>query len=304
MNFYASIGKLTGGIALAMTLALSAQTSAVQAQTSSFVAANRGVIGGEVSELSHMILIQIPRPVVLDIGARERMTLTVPTLSEVVINGQKIAPIQTPVLISVEPTTDGQGAVVKAKGIMLQGKLVAVEAEGDMMPTFIVNKKEFSVRVKNAMNLGAIIGNGLAGVAGANILGMVGQAMGDPTGTNLANQITATGGLIGIMSGMFGNGGGKRIVELSPNSTHVLTIKNPAMIVAQVIQLNRELAAGNNQVIGAIASQIRSGVKTSPRQEQPQVASQPFSSGLASVSGFEPQASAGMPAPSQKLPLF
>ena len=249
--------QLSTTAALASAVTLAGPMTSAMAQTADFVSANSSTITGEVSALSHVIMIQIPRPLVLDIGAREKTTLTVPTLSEIVINGQKIAPAQTPVLISVEPTQDKKGAVVRAKGIMLQGKLIAIDANGDLIPSFVVNKKEFNDRVKTAMNLGAVIGNGLAGTMGANMLGQIGASMGDPTGTNLANQITSAGGLFGIVGGMFGGGGGKRIIDLQPNSIHVLTVKNPAMIVAQMIQMNREIAAGNGQIMGAIAGQIQ-----------------------------------------------
>ena len=249
--------QLSTTAALASAVTLAGPMTSAMAQTADFVSANSSTITGEVSALSHVIMIQIPRPLVLDIGAREQTTLTVPTLSEIVINGQKIAPAQTPVLISVEPTQDKKGAVVRAKGIMLQGKLIAIDANGDLIPSFVVNKKEFNDRVKTAMNLGAVIGNGLAGTMGANMLGQIGASMGDPTGTNLANQITSAGGLFGIVGGMFGGGGGKRIIDLQPNSIHVLTVKNPAMIVAQMIQMNRESAAGNGQIMGAIAGQIQ-----------------------------------------------
>ena len=252
-----SILQLTSSAALATAVTLTGPISGALAQTANFVSTNSSNITGEVSALSHVMMIQIPRPLVLDIGAREQATLTVPTLSEIVINGQKIAPAQTPALISVEPTEDKQAAIVRTKGIMLNGKLIAIEASGDQIPSFVVNKKEFNERVKNSMNLGAIIGNGLAGSLGANMLGKIGASMGDPTGTNLANQITSVGGLVGIASGIFGGSGGKRIIDLQPNSIHVLTVKNPAMIVAQVIQMNREIAAGNRQVMGSIAGQIQ-----------------------------------------------
>lgn len=262
MKTITSISKLSGSVALAGVISLAGPVAAVKAQTANFVAANSNTITGEVSELSHVIMIQIPRPLVLDIGAGEGTTLTVPTISDIIINGQKIAPAQTPVLISVEPSNGKKGARVRAKGIMLQGKLISLEADGDFIPTFTVNKKEFNERIKAAMNLGAVIGNGLAGAAGANILGMIGKSLGDPTGTNLANQITSVGGLFGIMGGMVGGGGGKRIIDLQPNSIHVLTVKNSAMVVAQMIQMQREIAAGNNQAIGIIANQIQSGSKS------------------------------------------
>lgn len=248
-------------LAISMTTAVSIASAAIpaRAQTASFVSTNSRIISGEISELSHVIMIQIPRPLVLDIGANEGTTLTVPSLSEIVINGQRIAPAQTPVLIAVEPAEGKKSAQIRAKGIMLQGKLIAIEAHGDLIPSFVVNKKEFNERVKAAMNLGAVVGNGLAGAAGANMLGMIGQSLGDPTGTNLANQITSTGGLLSIVGGIFGGGGGKRIIDLHANSIHVLTVKNLAMIVAQMIQMQREIAAGNSQIAGAIASQIKSG---------------------------------------------
>ncbi len=252
-----SLLQLSTSAALASAVTLAGPIAGAMAQTADFVSANSSTITGEVSALSHVMMIQIPRPLVLDIGAREQTTLTVPTLSEIIINGQKVAPAQTPVLISVEPTHDKKGAVVRAKGIMLQGKLIAIDASGDIIPSFVVNKKEFNERVKSAMNLGAVIGNGLAGSMGANMLGQIGASMGDPTGTNLANQITSAGGLFGIVGGVFGGGGGKRIIDLQPNSIHVLTVKNPAMIVAQMIQMNREIAAGNGQIMGAIAGQIQ-----------------------------------------------
>ena len=264
MKKSSSVRKFGQSIALAAVVTIANHPTATTAQTANFVASNSGAISGEVSELSHVIMIQIPRPLVLDIGANERTTLTVPALSDIIINGQKVAPAQTPVLISVEPADGKKGARVKAKGVMLQGKLIALEAEGDFIPSFVVNKKEFNDRVKSAMNLGAVIGNGLAGAAGSNVLGMIGQSMGDPTGTNLANQITSAGGLFGIMGGMFGGGGGKRIIDLQPNSIHILTVKNPAMIVAQVIQMQREIAGGNNQVITNIANQIQSGTQSTP----------------------------------------
>ena len=266
--------QLSTSAALASAVTLAGPISGAMAQTADFVSANSSAITGEVSALSHVMMIQIPRPLVLDIGAREQTTLTVPTLSEIIINGQKVAPAQTPVLISVEPTQDKKGAVVRAKGIMLQGKLIAIDASGDIIPSFVVNKKEFNERVKSAMNLGAVIGNGLAGSMGANMLGQIGTAMGDPTGTNLANQITSAGGLFGIVGGVFGGGGGKRIIDLQPNSIHVLTVRNPAMIVAQMIQMNREIAAGNGQIMGAIAGQIQNPETTAEKaiaqDDQPQ----------------------------------
>jgi len=270
MNSTSSLIKMGSHLALASALSLSGAISGAMAQTADFVNANSNAITGEVSALSHVIMVQIPRPVVLDIGAREQTTLTVPTLSDIVINGQKVAPAQTPVLISVEPTADKKSAIVRAKGIMLQGKLIALDAIGDSIPSFVVNKKEFNDRVKTAMNFGAVLGNGLAGTMGANVLGALGQTMGDPTGTNLANQITSAGGLLGIMGGMFGGGGGKRIIDLQANSIHVLTVKNPAMIVAQMIQLNREIAAGNSQIMGTIAGQIKTGESGTSTAAAPQ----------------------------------
>ena len=106
------------------------------------------------------------------------------------------------------------------------------------------------------MNLGAIIGTGMAGTMGTAMLGQMGAAMGDPTGTGLAMQMTSAGGLAGIVGGIFGGKGDKRVIELPAGSTHVLTVENSAMVVAQLIQLNREVAAGNQRVMTSIASKL------------------------------------------------
>ena len=52
-----------------------------------------------------------------------------------IINGQTIAPAQTPVLISIERDARHDHARVLAKGLMLQGKLVALKAKGDAIPS-------------------------------------------------------------------------------------------------------------------------------------------------------------------------
>jgi len=303
MKTSSSLAKLGKSVALTAVVTLSSPLTAANAQTANFVAANSAAISGEVSELSHVMMVQIPRPLILDIGAGERTTLTVPTLSDIIINGQKVAPAQTPVLITVEPADGKKGARVKAKGIMLQGKLIALDADGDVIPSFVVNKKEFNERVKAAMNLGAVIGNGLAGTAGANLLGMIGKSIGDPTGTNIANQMTSAGGLLGIMSGMFSGGGGRRIIDLQPNSIHVLTVKNPAMIVAQMIQMQREIAGGNNQVIGAITNRIQSGTQLAPKVVTgTAVAQQPRRQ--AATTPIQQQASVQRQTVAQAAPLF
>lgn len=259
MNILLSLPRLGASLLLASSLSCGWSEQAAQAQTAQFVDANRTAISGEISQLSHGLMVQIPRPVVLDIGAAERATLTVPSLSEIIINGQRIAPAQTPVLLAVEPTQGNRAARVVAKGLMLDGKLIAIEAEGDPIPSFVVNQRSFNERVRTSMNLGAAIGNGVAGTMGVNVLGAIGAGLGDRTGTNLANQITSTGGLLGIVGGLLGGSGGKRIIELPAQSTHVLTIRNPAMVVAQLIQLNRETAAGNQRAIATIGGLIRQG---------------------------------------------
>ena len=243
---------------LSSLLACPALTGAASADTASFVAANRSDINGEVSELSHVLLIQIPRAVVLDVGAGESTSMTVPSLAEISINGQKIAPANTPILIGIEPDNK-QGVRIKLRGMMLQGKLVALEGAGDLIPAFVVGKKDFNDRVRTAMNLGAALGNGISGSLGSAMLGQVGAPMGDPTGVGVYSQIVSASGLMGMMSGMVSGGGGKLIIDLPTNSTHVVTLKNPAMVVAQVVQLNRELAKGNGRVVGAIASRIKAG---------------------------------------------
>jgi len=241
---------------LSSLLACPALGGNASADTASFVAANRTEINGEVSELSHVLLIQIPRHVVMDVGAGESTTMTVPALAEISINGQKVAPANTPILISIEPDAK-QGVRVKLRGMMLQGKLVALEGQGDLIPAFVVDKKDFNDRVRSAMNLGAALGNGISGTLGTAMLGQVGAAMGDPTGVGVYSQIVSASGLMGMMSGMFTGGSGKLIIDLPANSTHVLTLKNPAMVVAQVLQLNRELAKGNGHVVGSIASRLK-----------------------------------------------
>ena len=241
---------------LSSLLACPALGGNASADTASFVAANRTEISGEVSELSHVLLIQIPRHVVMDVGAGESTTMTVPALAEISINGQKVAPANTPILIAIEPDTK-QGVRVKLRGMMLQGKLVALEGQGDLIPAFVVDKKDFNDRVRSAMNLGAALGNGISGTLGSAMLGQVGAAMGDPTGVGVYSQIVSASGLMGMMSGMFTGGSGKLIIDLPANSTHVLTLKNPAMVVAQVVQLNRELAKGNGHVVGSIASRLK-----------------------------------------------
>lgn len=241
---------------LSSLLACPALGGNASADTASFVAANRTEISGEVSELSHVLLIQIPRHVVMDVGAGESTTMTVPALAEISINGQKVAPANTPILIAIEPDAK-QGVRVKLRGMMLQGKLVALEGQGDLIPAFVVDKKDFNDRVRSAMNLGAALGNGISGTLGSAMLGQVGAAMGDPTGVGVYSQIVSASGLMGMMSGMFTGGSGKLIIDLPANSTHVLTLKNPAMVVAQVVQLNRELAKGNGHVVGSIASRLK-----------------------------------------------
>jgi len=241
---------------LSSLLACPALGGNASADTASFVAANRTEINGEVSELSHVLLIQIPRHVVMDVGAGESTTMTVPALAEISINGQKVAPANTPILISIEPDAK-HGVRVKLRGMMLQGKLVALEGQGDLIPAFVVDKKDFNDRVRSAMNLGAALGNGISGTLGTAMLGQVGAAMGDPTGVGVYSQIVSASGLMGMMSGMFTGGSGKLIIDLPANSTHVLTLKNPAMVVAQVLQLNRELAKGNGHVVGSIASRLK-----------------------------------------------
>jgi hypothetical protein len=126
-----------------------------------------------------------------------------------------------------------------------------------LIPAFVVDKKDFNDRVRSAMNLGAALGNGISGTLGTAMLGQVGAAMGDPTGVGVYSQIVSASGLMGMMSGMFTGGSGKLIIDLPANSTHVLTLKNPAMVVAQVLQLNRELAKGNGHVVGSIASRLK-----------------------------------------------
>ena len=241
---------------LSSLLACPALGGNASADTASFVAANRTEISGEVSELSHVLLIQIPRHVVMDVGAGESTTMTVPALAEISINGQKVAPANTPILIAIEPDAK-QGVRVKLRGMMLQGKLVALEGQGDLIPAFVVDKKDFNDRVRAAMNLGAALGNGISGTLGSAMLGQVGATMGDPTGVGLYSQIVSASGLMGMMSGMFTGGSGKLIIDLPANSTHVLTLKNPAMVVAQVVQLNRELAKGNRHMVGSIASRLK-----------------------------------------------
>ena len=241
---------------LSSLLACPALGGNASADTASFVAANRTEISGEVSELSHVLLIQIPRHVVMDVGAGESTTMTVPALADISINGQKVAPANTPILIAIEPDAK-QGVRVKLRGMMLQGKLVALEGQGDLIPAFVVDKKDFNDRVRSAMNLGAALGNGISGTLGSAMLGQVGAAMGDPTGVGVYSQIVSASGLMGMMSGMFTGGSGKLIIDLPANSTHVLTLKNPAMVVAQVVQLNRELAKGNGHVVGSIASRLK-----------------------------------------------
>ena len=249
---------------LSSLLACPMLTGAASADTASFVAANRSEISGEVSELSHVLLIQIPRAVVLDVGAGESTTMTVPALADISINGQKIAPANTPILISIEPDQKA-GVRVKLRGMMLQGKLVALEGQGDLIPAFVVGKKDFNDRVRSAMNLGAALGNGISGSLGSAVLGQVGAPLGDPTGVAVYSQIVSASGLMGMMSGMLSGGGGKLIIDLPTNSTHVVTLKNPAMVVAQVLQLNRELAKGNGHVVGAIAGRIKNnGNGTAP----------------------------------------
>ena len=241
---------------LSSLLACPMLTGAASADTASFVAANRSEISGEVSELSHVLLIQIPRAVVLDVGAGESTTMTVPALADISINGQKIAPANTPILISIEPDQKA-GVRIKLRGMMLQGKLVALEGQGDLIPAFVVGKKDFNDRVRSAMNMGAALGNGISGSLGSAMLGQLGAPLGDPTGVAVYSQIVSASGLMGMMSGMVSGGGGKLIIDLPTNSSHVVTLKNPAMVVAQVLQLNRELAKGNGHVVGSIASRIK-----------------------------------------------
>ena len=251
-----SLLKTGSAMALAASFSLGPICTA-SAQTAKFVAANSGAISGEVSELSHVVMVQMPRDVILDIGAQQRTTLTLPSLSEIVINGQQIAPAQTPMLISIEPSEGTKGARVKAKGIMIRGKLLALTAEGDLIPSFVVKQKELNERVRSSMNLGAVLGNGIAQTMGTTILGQLGASSGDRTGVNLANQITSAGGLAGIMAGLLSGRGGIRIVEVPASSIHLLTIRDPAMVLAQAVQLNRELASGNDQPLQSITAQIR-----------------------------------------------
>ena len=256
MSLIKSIGSLTALAAISSSFTLQSINQPALAQTKNFVADHSRSIEGEVSRLSHVILVQVPQPIILDIGANQQTTLTVPLLSDMIINGQTIAPAQTPVLISIERDTRHDHARVLAKGLMLQGKLVALKAKGDAIPSFVIPGAEFNQRVKNAMNLGAIIGTGMAGTMGTAMLGQMGAAMGDPTGTGLAMQMTSAGGLAGIVGGIFGGKGDQRVIELPAGSTHVLTVENSAMVVAQLIQLNREVAAGNQLVMTSIASKL------------------------------------------------
>ena len=256
MSLIKSINSLTALAVLSSSFTLQSINQPALAQTKNFVADHSRSIEGEVSKLSHVILVQVPQPIILDIGANQQTTLTVPLLSDMIINGQTIAPAQTPVLISIERDARHDHARVLAKGLMLQGKLVALKAKGDAIPSFVIPGAEFNQRVKNTMNLGAIIGTGMAGTMGTAMLGQMGAAMGDPTGTGLAMQMTSAGGLAGIVGGIFGGKGDKRVIELPAGSTHVLTVENSAMVVAQLIQLNREVAAGNQQVMTSIASKL------------------------------------------------
>jgi hypothetical protein len=61
------------------------------------------------------------------------------------------------------------------------------------------------------------------------------------------------------MGGLLDGSGGRRIIELPAQSTHGLKIRKPAMVVAQLIQLNRETAAGNQRAIATIGGLIRQG---------------------------------------------
>ena len=261
MSLLKSIGSLAACATLSTTFTLQSINQPAVAQTKNFVADHSRAIEGEVSKLSHVILVQVPQPIILDIGANQQTTLTVPLLSDMIINGQTIAPAQTPILISIEREKGHDHARVRAKGLMLQGKLVALKAQGDAIPSFVIPGAEFNQRVKNAMNLGAIIGTGMAGTMGTAMLGQLGAGMGDPTGTGLAMQMTSAGGLAGIVGGIFGGKGDKRVIELSAGSTHVLTVANSAMVVAQLIQLNREVAAGNQEVMTSIANKLAPGKK-------------------------------------------
>jgi len=245
-----SLTRIGTSFALATSLALAAPLCAVQAQPATLIAAQSATsFSSPSSELSHVLMVQFPRGFLLDVGASESASLTVPTIADIIINGQKVAPAQTPVLLSIEPTQDRKGAVVRARGLMLAGKLIALDAQGDLIPSVVINRKEFNERVRASMNIGATIGNGVAGTIGSYGLGTIGASMGDPTGTNLANQVISAGGLLGIVSGFLGGKGGKRVVEISPGSLHLLTIRDTPALVAQLLQMHRDIAAGNSRYI-------------------------------------------------------
>ncbi|MEB3201083.1 MAG: hypothetical protein VKK62_11230 [Synechococcaceae cyanobacterium] len=245
----ASLPRLGTSLALAASLSLAAPLSAVQAQPATLLASQSPSFSSPAAELNHVLMVQIPRGFLLDVGANESASLTVPTIADIVINGQKVAPAQTPVLLSIAPSQAGRGAVVRARGLMLAGKLIAFDAEGDLIPSVVINRRELNERVRSSMNLGATIGNGVAGTIGSYGLGTLGASMGDPTGTNLANQMISAGGLLGIASGFLGGRGGKRVVEIAPGSLHLLTIRSTPALIAQLVQMQRDIAAGNGRHI-------------------------------------------------------
>ena len=158
------------------------------------------------------IIVKFPASVTVDVGQNQAYPLTVPLTDDIEDHqGNIIVPKNTPVTINLEPT-DG-GARIVAKSLVINGRIVSIEASSQIIPgTTVTYKRANDKAVENSSIWGQI---------GGDTLGFFSQ--GNPKQFDRGAMV---GSIVGFLTGL-SSPENTRVVQIPQSSTYVLSLEAP-----------------------------------------------------------------------------
>lgn len=158
------------------------------------------------------IIIRFPASVTIDVGQNKVYPLTVPLTDAIQDDqGNIIVPKDAPVTINLKPT-DG-GAVIVAKSLVINGRIVAIKASSQTIPgTTITYKRANDKAVENSSMWSQI---------GGDTLGFFSQ--GNPKQFDRGAML---GSIVGFLTGL-SSPENIRVVQIPQSSTYVLSLDAP-----------------------------------------------------------------------------
>ena len=168
--------------------------------------ANQGIILPQ----STALLVTFTQNTVVDVGQGDSAPIILPLMQDIKSrSGDILIPANTPISLKVQPY--GDGALLVAESIILNGQIIPINATSSMLPG-----RTITVRTAEEMAR-----------QGSKVYGNLATSVGGALGVNIPNMQRGTffGSAVGIVTGL-SSPDNVRVVEIGAGSVHILKLQS------------------------------------------------------------------------------